>query len=165
MSTTNIKEPLTPKEIKGVTMTVKGLARKYDFITGWELIDGYRDWEGCLFLNLKVDPYKLGEYFNCNVKRYWDKSFRQDPQYYNGKDFLSLKVYLEEGCITYETAVSTTIQMEQTIQLFYNGLPDNYKKTYSNITSEIIRGRVYDEKPFISQYLLDLNNIPPSPHI
>ena len=153
-----IKEDITPKEHRGLTMVVKGISKKYPFITGWQPIDNFEQWEGCIFLNLKIDPYKLGEYFKCPISRWWDISFKNNPQEYNGQKFYSLRSYLPDTCLDFDTAYKIKTKMEESLQLMYEHLPEQYSKYYLH-TSKVIEGRTYKEKPFISEFTLDLSDI------
>jgi hypothetical protein len=153
-----IKDSITPKEEKGLNMIVKGISKKYPFITGWQPIDNYKQWEGCIFLSIKVDPFKMGEYFKCPLPSWWDKSFKNTPQEYDGQKFYSLRSYLPDSCLDWDTAYKIRTKMEESLQLMYEHLPEQYSKYYTH-TSESIKGMVFKEKPFVSEFILDLSDI------
>ena len=158
IKTPNIKDEITPKEHKGLTMIIKGLSKKYPFITVWKPIDGYRNWEGCIFMTLMIDPYKLGEHFKCPLLNWWGESFKNNPQEYDGQKFYSLKSYLPDGCLDYDTANNIKKKMEESLQLMYEHFPEQYSKYYTH-TSEVLKGYKYKEKPFISEFKLDLSDV------
>jgi len=153
-----VKDSITPKEEKGLTMIVKGISKKYPFITGWQPIDSYKQWEGCIFMSIKVDPFKMGEYFKCPLSRWWDISFKNNPQEYNGQKFYSLRSYLPDSCLDPDTAYKIKMKMEESLQLMYEHIPEQYSKYYTH-TSESIKGRIFKEKPFVSEFTLDLSDI------
>jgi hypothetical protein len=154
-----IKDPMTPKQEKGLTMVVKGISKRYPFITGYELIEDYKKWQGCLFLILTVDPFKMGEYLNCSLETWWDKSFRDNPQEYDGQSFYSLRSYLPDSCLDFDTASEIKKKMEESLKSMYEHLPEQYIKHYEH-TSEALKGNIYKEIPFITGYQLDLSDIP-----
>jgi hypothetical protein len=43
------------KQLKGINLTIKGVAKKYPFITGWELNDNWDKWFSLVIINLIVD--------------------------------------------------------------------------------------------------------------
>lgn len=157
--TPNIKNEITPKERKGIDMVVKGIVKRYPFVTGWEPIINYRDWEGVLFVNLIVNPFKLSEYFNCPLTNMWNITFKNNPQDYNGQRFYSLRSYLLDSCLQYDDAFKVKMKMEESFQNLYEHLPEQYSKFYIHQNSEVIKGYRYKEKPFISEYTLDLSDI------
>lgn len=156
---TYVKDDITPKEEKGLNMVVKGISKKYPFITGWQPVDNYKLWEGCIFLNLKVDPYKLGEYFNCPLSTWWDKSFKDNPQEYDGQRLYVFRSYLQDdSCLDLDTEYNIKKKMEESLQLMYEIIPEQYSKYYTH-TTESIKGMVFKEKPFISEFIMDLSNV------
>jgi hypothetical protein len=110
-------------------------------------------------MSIKVDPFKMGEYFKCPLSRWWDISFKSNPQDYDGQKFYSLRTYLPDSCLDWDTAYKIRTKMEESLQLMYEHLPEQYSKYYAH-TSKTIEGRIFKEKPFVSEFTLDLSDIP-----
>ena len=53
------KDDITPKEEKGLTMVVKGISKRYPFITGYQLIEDYKK---CIDYCYEQNPDKKYKY-------------------------------------------------------------------------------------------------------
>lgn len=120
---------LTPNEIKGVDLCVKGLKRKYTFITGWDTVEDYRKYNNVLFITLTVDYFKLSDYYGLNIREnmkwYMEKN---DPDWW-GNDFYSLFSYMDlpEGS---ELSYNIKVEMNDRLNLLYYSLPEELQRTW-----------------------------------
>jgi hypothetical protein len=65
------RPPLSPNQIKGIDLVVKGISKKYPYIIGWEKSSVFEKYQSQMFINLIVDMNKLSEYHNSPIKSYW----------------------------------------------------------------------------------------------
>jgi hypothetical protein len=66
-----LRDPLTPKQIKGLDLVVKGVSKKFPYIVGWEKSEVFEKYQTQMFIDLIVDMTKLSEYFDKSIKYYW----------------------------------------------------------------------------------------------
>jgi hypothetical protein len=59
------------KQMKGINLAVKALAKKFPFVTGWELSDNWDIHFNIININLIVDLEKVREYYNVEISDYW----------------------------------------------------------------------------------------------
>lgn len=144
---------LTPNEIKGVDLCVKGLKKKYTFITGWDTVEDYTKYNNVLFITITVDYYKLSDYYGLNIREnmkwYMDK---KDPEWW-GNDFYSLLSYMDipEGS---ELSYDIRAQMNERLNLLYEALPEELQRTWVSEYAETI----YPITLSIQSFYLFINN-------
>ena len=143
-----IKDPLTPNENKGVDFCVKIMKKKYPFITGWRPINDYRNWEGILCIVLLIDPNRLSTYLDCPIYSNLSYSLENHPQ-----DRHTLNFFIESGCISYEERSELLNRMDEKIKSIYEtAIPEVFIKTYVSTSSEITRGKTFQETLIISGF-------------
>lgn len=144
---------LSPNEIKGVDLCVKGLKKKYTFITGWDTVGDYTKYNNVLFITLTVDYYKLSDYYGLNIREtmkwYMDK---KDPEWW-GNDFYSLLAYMDlpEGS---ELSYEIKTQMNERLNLLYEALPEELQRTWVSDYAQ----QVYPISLSIQSFYLFINN-------
>lgn len=144
---------LTPNEIKGVDLCVKGLKKKYTFITGWDTVEDYTKYNNVLFITITVDYYKLSDYYGLNIREnmkwYMDK---KDPEWW-GNDFYSLLSYMDipEGS---ELSYEIRAQMNERLNLLYEALPEELQRTWVSEYGE----KIYPINLSIQSFYLFINN-------
>jgi hypothetical protein len=57
------------KQIKGLDMVIRALAKQYKFIKGWQLDDRYEEYKYTLYIDLIIDVNELAEQTNNYVKK------------------------------------------------------------------------------------------------
>ena len=124
-----IKDELTPKEIKGLDIVVKGATKKYPFIKGWELHPDYRTYKGVLFVTLKLNPFTFGEWYGCEVTDFWKRDLIEGG-YYSDKMYYSLGTYLDDKCVDGDEVYKIKTEISEKLNSLYNMLPKQYISTY-----------------------------------
>jgi len=144
---------LTPNEIKGVDLCVKGLRKKYTFITGWDTIEDYRKYNNVLFISLTIDYYKLSDYFGLNIresmKRYMDK--KEDDWW--GNDFYSLLSYMDIPN-NIDMSYDIKVQMNERLNMLYEAIPPELQRTWISDYAK----QEYPINLSIQSYNLFINN-------
>ena len=57
------------KQIKGLDMVMRALAKQYKFLKGWQLDDKYEEYKYTLYIDMIIDVNKLAEQTNNYVKQ------------------------------------------------------------------------------------------------
>ena len=65
-------------QLKGINLVVKGVAKKFYFITGWELAEDWDKYPSMLLINLIVNLDKVGEYYDVKMQDYWLEEWKSD---------------------------------------------------------------------------------------
>jgi hypothetical protein len=65
------RDPLTPNQVKGINMVIKGIGKKYPYVVGWEKSEVFDKYQSQMFINLIVDMTKFAKYYNSPIKSYW----------------------------------------------------------------------------------------------
>ena len=116
------REPLTPKQIKGLDLVVKALSKKYPYIVGWEKSDAFDKYETQMFINLIVDMNKLSEYFNSTIKSYWVEDLEEGKHDYSGGVY-----FLEDYATAEEIASQNRKQIGIRINESFKILPKEFQ--------------------------------------
>lgn len=116
------REPLSPNQIKGLDLVVKGVGKKYPFIVGWEKSEVFEKYQSQMFINLIVDMVKLSEYYNEEIKDYWVEDLEKGRYDSSGGSF-----YLENYEDVYETARKNRRNIEKRINDIYKSLPKEFQ--------------------------------------
>jgi len=61
------------KQLRGITLVVQALSKKYNFIEGWEFISDLHRYEFVLFINLIVNPTKFINYYELKEENINDR--------------------------------------------------------------------------------------------
>lgn len=115
------------KQIKGIDISIKSVAKKFPFITGWGITDDYEKYETTLYIFLTINNKKLQEYLNIDTDlrvNFVDKSSALLVNFDWG-EYESEK-WDKIGEISYNTAKEISNQMRE----FYKNLPEEYKINY-----------------------------------
>lgn len=125
----NVKEELTPKEMKGLDMVVKGATKKYPFIRGWELHPDYRTYDSVLFIVLLINPFMFSQWYGCDMKETWKRMLNND-EYYTDFKYYSLGSFLVDDCYDNDELYQIKKDMSDKINDLYQLLPEQYSSTY-----------------------------------
>lgn len=115
----------TDKQIRGLDLVFKVAKKKFPFIIGWEFSEGYEKYDCNLYLDIKIDVQKLGEYVEMEPKDYSTKKFGALLSPFDWGGYKTDK-WEEIGEKSYQLAV----QIKSFINENYNILPDEFKMYY-----------------------------------
>jgi hypothetical protein len=117
------------QQIKGINLAVMGLAKKFNFITGWELSNTWDRWPAMITINLIVDLEKVGKFYNVKMSDYWLEEWYSD-------EFVSTSYILtlsEDG----NSSPEETHKIDNNLKSLYEIIPDVFSVFYEYKTSEI----------------------------
>jgi hypothetical protein len=58
--------------LKGINIAVNSLKADFPFIKGWEVSEDIYEYGSTIYLNLLVDPEKVGEFYNLEKRELYD---------------------------------------------------------------------------------------------
>ena len=125
-------------QMKGINLVVKGAAKKYNFITGWELADNWDKWPAMLAINLIVDLEKVGKFYDVKMSDYWLE------EWYNDELIVSSYI-LTMSNETNSKSSEETRKINDTLKELYEILPDQFSTFYEFRYED----KVYEYKCFI----------------
>lgn len=110
-------------QLKGINLVIKGVAKKYDFITGWELAEDWDKYPSMLLINLIVDLEKVGEYYDVKMQDYWLEEWKSD-------DFVDSHYILNLSEKRTLNSGDEKNKLENKINELYKLIPDNFSVFY-----------------------------------
>lgn len=116
------RDPLNPKQIKGLDLVVKALSKKYPYIAGWEKSEFFDKYETQMFINLIVDMNKLSKYFDRPIKSYWVEDLEVGRTDYNAGAY-----YLNDSDELDDIVVKQRKEIETRINDSYKLLPKEFQ--------------------------------------
>lgn len=118
----------TPKQIKLVDLTVKGVSRKFKFIKGWSFTPDYRDYKAHLYVTIFVDWNKVAEFLGAEPKKIWKDEINNSETI---KSTLITTFFERNGEeIPFEEGYKITMEILNYIKELYADLPDDNKIFY-----------------------------------
>jgi hypothetical protein len=123
---------LNDKQVRGVDMVIKAISRKFKFVKGWEVYEGYENYASVLFINLIMDYQEFADTYNYYTKR---SLFRRtssssigaqmgrSEQEYN-------KPYEEKEDLYAEIKIIRD-DIERSIKQLYDNLPEEFVSHFS----------------------------------
>ena len=115
----------TDKQLRGLDLVFKGAKKKFPFILGWELSDGYENYDCNLYLDIKVDVKKLSEYIGMEPKQNNTKKSGAILTPFDWGDYKSGE-WEENG----EKSFKLSVQIRDFLNENYEMLPEDYKIYY-----------------------------------
>jgi len=115
----------TDKQKRGIDLVFKVAKKKFPFIVGWEFSDNYEKYDCTLYLDMKIDVQKLGEYIGMVPNEYSTKKFGALLSPFDWGDFKSVN-WDEIASKSYNLVV----QMKSFINENYDILPEEFKIYY-----------------------------------
>jgi hypothetical protein len=115
----------TDKQIRGLDLVFKVAKKKFPFIIGWEFSEGYEKYDCTLYLDMKIDLQKLGEYVGMEPKENITKKSGAILTPFDWGDYKTDK-WEEIGQKSYQLGV----RIKSFINENYNILPDEFKMYY-----------------------------------
>jgi len=61
--------------LKGINIAVDSLKQDFPFIKGWEISEDMYEYGSTIYLNMFVDPIKVGEFYNLEKRELYDYYF------------------------------------------------------------------------------------------
>ena len=116
------RDPLTPNQVKGIDMVIKGISKKYPYVVGWEKSDVFDKYQTQMFIDLIVDMEKFAKYYNSPIKSYW-----VDDLIEGRYDSIGGAFYLENYSEIQDVAYETKRKIEKRIREMYSLLPKEYQ--------------------------------------
>lgn len=125
----------TKEQIKGISLTIKGLSKKYKFVKNWEFTDDFESYNSILYLNIYIDADILSEFVGIEVDDYYRDRILKHPEYaeynrlfgllkYNFKDkeIVEKSSQMKEDMITYMN--DTYSMFPENLRIQYNVFSD-----------------------------------------
>jgi len=116
------RPPLSPNQIKGIDLVVKGVSKKYPFIIGWEKSEVFEKYQSQMFINLIVDMVKVSEYYNGEIKPYWVEDLE-----IGRNDTSCGTFYLKNHEEIQEVSYANRRNLEKRVNDIYKSLPKEYQ--------------------------------------
>jgi hypothetical protein len=105
-----LRDPLNPKQIKGIDLVVKAVSKQFPYIVGWKKSEVFDKYQTQMFIDLIVDMTKLSEYFDRPIKHYWVEDLVSGRTDYNcGVYYLSDSEDLDEVSIQNKKRIESRI--------------------------------------------------------
>jgi hypothetical protein len=71
----------TPKQIRGIDLVVKSMAKKYPYVKGWKFDEEYDRWSTTLYIDIFVNWKEYGEVNGYRFRDYYEKNYySKSPQ-------------------------------------------------------------------------------------
>ena len=128
----------TDKQLKGITISVKGAAKSYPFIKGWKFVENYKNYNAHLYIILIIDVEILSEEVGLNIKPYYIEKLKKGERTEFGAIFslfewgdYGTEEWIEMG----EKSYNFGSKVKETIISTYSYLPEDMKIYYSGETS------------------------------
>jgi len=115
----------TDKQKRGIDLVFKVAKKKFPFIVGWEFSEGYEKYDCTLYLDIKIDVQKLGEYVGMVPNEVRTKKFGALLSAFDWGDYKTEK-WDEIASKSYNLVV----QMKSFINENYDILPEEFKIYY-----------------------------------
>jgi predicted nucleotidyltransferase len=110
-------------QLKGINLVIKGVAKRYNFITGWELAKDWDKYSVMILINLIVDLDKVGEYYDVKMQDYWLKEWKSD-------DFVDSHYILNLSEERTLDSGEEKNKLDKKINGVYEMIPDNLSTFY-----------------------------------
>ena len=133
----------TKEQIKGISLTIKGLSKKYKFVKNWEFTDDFEKYNSILYLNLYIDIDVLSEFAGIEVDDFYRRQILNDPENaeyvrlfgplnydYQNKEIAEKSARIKEDMVTY---------MNETYSMFPENLKIKYN-VFSDTTTDVKLG-------------------------
>jgi len=128
----------TDKQLKGITISVKGAAKSYPFIKGWKFVDNYEKYNAHLYIILIIDAEILSEEVGLDIKPYYTEKLEKGERIEFGAIF-SLFEWGTYGTVGWtemgEKSYNFGSKVKESITNSYSYLPEDMKIYYSGETS------------------------------
>ena len=128
----------TKEQIKGISLTIKGLSKKYKFVKNWEFTDDFESYNSILYLNIYIDVDILSEFVGIEVDDFYKRQILNDPENaeynrlfgplkydYQNKEIAEKSARIKEDMVTY---------MNETYSMF----PENIKIKYNVFSDTMV---------------------------
>lgn len=117
-----LRDPLNPKQIKGLDLVIKALNKKYPYIVGWQKSGVFDKYESQMFIDLIVDMDILSKYFDRPIKHYWVEDLEVGRTDYGAGVF-----FLEDSNGLDEASSQNRREVEKRINDTYHLLPKEFQ--------------------------------------
>jgi hypothetical protein len=114
--------PMSEIQVKGVNMVIKALMKRYEFIKGWELTDEHENYENILFINIIMDYQEFAD----NHKYYFERLKYSKIKSYGIVPYVERTKGVTDNELKNEV-IQVRTDIEDSINIFYDSLPDEYK--------------------------------------
>jgi hypothetical protein len=125
----------TKEQIKGLSLTVKGMSKKYKFVKNWEFSHDFEQYNSILYLNIYIDVDILSEFVGIEVDDYYRDRILKHPDYaeyhrlfgplkydYQNKEIAEKSSQMKEDMITYMN--NTYSMFPENLRIQYNVFSD-----------------------------------------
>ena len=133
----------TKEQIKGISLTIKGLSKKYKFVKNWEFTHDFESYHSILYLNIYIDIDVLSEFAGIEVDDFYRRQILNDPENaeyvrlfgplnydYQNKEITEKSARIKEDMVTY---------MNETYSMFPENLKIKYN-LFSDTTTDVKLG-------------------------
>jgi len=146
------KYPMSEIQVKGVNLVIKAIMKRYEFIKGWEPYPRHEDYENILFIEIIMDYQEFAD----NYKYYFHKlKYSQVKSY-------GIVPYIEREKGVTDSDLENHIKkiredIEESINILYQSLPDEYKYFWRLEGSEKNIVRLINVANYVDTYNPELN--------
>lgn len=125
----------TKDQLKGLSLTVKGMSKKYKFVKNWEFTDDFESYNSILYLNIYIDVDILSEFVGIEVDDFYKRQILNDPENaeynrlfgplkydYQNKEIAEKSSQMKEDMITYMN--DTYSMFPENLRIQYNVFSD-----------------------------------------
>lgn len=131
MSTLKRNNNFTPKQIRGIELTVKSVSKKFPFIEGWKFAPDFEKYDAHLYIDLIIDYEDFAKFYNSEIHpKYKNKTFDILPKVSIPFSFLSTNPFAhwdsQEWKDFFEDSYSKNQKIKNMIFETYESLPDEF---------------------------------------
>jgi hypothetical protein len=136
----------TEKQLKGIDLSVRGLMRKFPFITGWNLHERHDEYKTMLKIEVYANLEKLVKSYNVKVSDYYFDAIKSGEMIRVYSPLVIANNFLEVRDLN----LPLTNDIKDTLNKIYSNLPSDYQ-------FNIFYKFDFDDKPSPSLVNLDID--------
>ena len=146
------KYPMSEIQVRGVNLVMKALMKRYEFIKGWEPNPQHENYDNILFIDIIMDYQEFAD----NYKYYFHRlKYSQVKSY-------GIVPYIERSQGVTDSDLENHVKkiredIEESINILYQSLPDEYKYFWRLEGSEKDIVRLINVTNYIDTYIPDNN--------
>ena len=146
------KYPMSEIQVKGVNLVMKALMKRYEFIKGWEPYPQHENYENILFIEIIMDYQEFAD----NYKYYFHRLKYSQVKSYGIVPYIEREQGVTDSDL--ENHVKQIREdIEESINILYQSLPDEYKYFWRLEGSERNIVRLINVANYVDTYNPELN--------
>lgn len=121
----------TEKQIRGLNLTIKGVAKKYPFIKSFKFSKDFEKYKANLYIVVFIDIFEVAKYLNLEVREYYKNNLDKIES-------SALSAFLTEkndendyrSEEVFDKCYSLKREIEESMDTLYSNLPEEFKIYY-----------------------------------